>query len=74
MNHFHSGGFIKSLRLLACKVLSKSQSMSSACRPVSFMLERRGLYVAVRFKSLWVGDRGMSFLAFRRGPHWSAVG
>ena len=31
--------------------------MSSACGPVSFMLERWGLYVAVLvFKSLWVGD------------------
>ena len=32
--------------------------MSSACGPVSFMLERRGLYVAVLlFKNLWVGIR-----------------
>ena len=58
-----------------CKLLSKSQSISSVCWPVSFMLERRGLYFAVLlFKSLWVGDRGVSFLAFRRGLHWSAVG
>ena len=49
------------------------------------MLERWGLYVAVQkwlyvggytswFKSFSVGDRGVSFLAFRRGLHWSVVG
>ena len=49
--------------------------MSSNCGAVSFMLERRGLYVAVLlFKSLSVGDRGVSLLAFRRGLYWSAVG
>ena len=39
--------------------------MSSACGVVSFTLECRGLYVAVLlFKSLSVGDQGVSFLAF----------
>ena len=45
--------------------------MSSACGPVSFMLERRGLYVAVLlFKSLWVGGSGRVFLGVSA---WTAL-
>ena len=78
MNHFHSGGFIKSHRLLGNLQSFVKASKYVVCLWAGVVYAGAlGGYTSRAYcpKAFGQGpDRGVSFLAFRHGPPWSAVG